>query len=77
MASYADARAAAGEWVLRIEDVDTPRTRDGAGDAIVAQLEQLGFRWDGAVEWQSTRTARYDDAIERLRAGGHVFACAC
>jgi len=77
MASYADARAAHGEWLLRIEDVDTPRTRPGAADAILAALERLGFEWDGPVWRQSTRTASYDDALEQLRATGHVYACAC
>jgi len=77
MASYADARAAHGEWLLRIEDVDTPRTRPGAVDAILAALERLGFEWDGPVWHQSARTACYDDALARLRATGHVYACAC
>jgi glutamyl-Q tRNA(Asp) synthetase len=77
MASYADARAAHGEWLLRIEDVDTPRTRPGAADAILAALERLGFEWDGPVWHQSARTAAYDDALEQLRVTGYAYACAC
>jgi glutamyl-Q tRNA(Asp) synthetase len=77
MASYADARAAHGEWLLRIEDIDMPRARPGAADAILAALERLGFEWDGPVWHQSARTASYDDALEQLRATGHVYTCAC
>jgi glutamyl-Q tRNA(Asp) synthetase len=77
MASYADARAARGEWLLRIEDVDGPRSRPGAAGAILAALERLGFEWDGPVWQQSERTASYDEALEQLRATGHVYACAC
>jgi len=77
VASYADARAAGGDWLLRIEDVDTPRTRAGAADAMLATLERLGFEWDGPVWHQSQRTSCYDEALGRLRALDRIFACAC
>ena len=77
LASYADARAAHGEWLVRIEDVDTPRTRAGAGDAILATLERLGFEWDGPVWRQSERTANYAEALRRLAARDLVYACVC
>lgn len=75
--SCLEARAAGGEWLLRIEDIDEPRTVRGAADAILHTLERLGFAWDGEVEWQSRRKAHYLAAFEGLRLAGAVFACAC
>jgi len=77
LASYCDARAAGGEWLLRIEDVDAPRARDGAEGQILAALERYGFAWDGGIVRQSERTSLYVEALARLREGGHAFACAC
>ncbi len=75
--SYLEARARGGRWLVRMEDVDTPRIVPGAADAILATLERFGFEWDDAVVWQSRRGDAYAEALERLRAGGHVFPCAC
>ncbi len=75
--SYLDARAAGGEWLLRIEDVDEPRTAVGAADSILRTLERLGFVWDGEVAYQSRRKALYRAAFERLRLSAAVFPCAC
>ncbi|MBI4989504.1 MAG: tRNA glutamyl-Q(34) synthetase GluQRS [Rhodocyclales bacterium] len=75
--SYLDARAAGGEWLLRMEDVDEPRTVAGAAAAILHSLERLGFAWDGEVVYQSRRKPLYRAAFERLRLAGAVFACAC
>jgi len=77
MASYADALAAAGEWLLRIEDVDVPRARPGAADAIVAALDRLGFEWTGDVWRQAERTTHYEQALECLRAQEAIYACVC
>ena len=77
LASYCDARAGGGEWLLRIEDVDEPRSRAGAEDAIVRALVRYGFRWDGDVERQSQRTSSYARALEALVAQGRAYACAC
>ena len=77
LASYCDARARRGEWLLRIEDVDEPRSRKGAEEAIVRALARYGFRWDGAIERQSMRTALYEDALESLIENGYAYACAC
>ena len=75
--SYLDARAQGGEWRVRIEDVDAPRTVPGAADAILRALEGFGFAWDDEVAWQSPRLEAYREALARLRAGGHVYPCAC
>src|SRR5688572_9083109 len=77
LASYCDARANGGEWLLRIEDVDVPRSRSGAEDAIVNTLARYGFTWDGAIERQSERTARYEFALARLIRDGHAYPCIC
>ncbi|HUP97547.1 MAG TPA: tRNA glutamyl-Q(34) synthetase GluQRS [Usitatibacter sp.] len=77
LASHLDARAAGGRWLVRIEDVDTPRTVPGAADAILRTLEAVGLHWDGEVVWQSKRTPLYEAALERLRAAGHVYGCRC
>jgi glutamyl-Q tRNA(Asp) synthetase len=77
MASYADARAARGEWLVRIEDVDTPRARAGAADAILNALERLGFEWDGPVWRQSQREAAYEAALGELASAGLAYRCAC
>lgn len=77
LGSYLDARAAAGEWLLRMEDVDAPRAVPGAAAAILGTLERLGFAWDGEVVYQSGRRPKYLAAFERLRRNAAVFACAC
>ena len=75
--SYLDARAAGGRWLVRIEDVDTPRNVPGAADEILATLEGLGFEWDGDVVWQSQRFDAYQALLDRLRLDGHLYPCAC
>ena len=77
LASWLDARAAGGEWFVRMEDVDTPRTVTGAEDAILRALEAFGLHWDGPVVRQSERTALYAAALERLRERGLVYRCKC
>jgi len=66
LASWLDARAHGGRWLLRMEDVDTPRTVPGAADAIMAQLDALGLHWDGGVMWQSQRNAAYQAALDEV-----------
>lgn len=77
MASWLDARAHGGRWRLRIEDVDAPRNVPGAAEGILAALARLGFVADGPVTWQSRHGAAYEAALERLRAQGRVYGCAC
>jgi glutamyl-Q tRNA(Asp) synthetase len=77
MASCCDARAAGGEWLVRIEDVDTPRSCDRVADGILTTLEAYGFEWDGEIIRQSGRTALYEAALDRLAAHRRIFACAC
>ena len=77
LASYCDARAAGGEWLVRIEDVDAPRAHRAAESAILETLERYGFEWDGEVVRQSQRNAAYAAALARLCAAGHAYECAC
>jgi glutamyl-Q tRNA(Asp) synthetase len=75
VASFADARSRGGRWLVRMEDVDTPRTAPGAADSILRTLEAYGLHWDGEVVYQSQRTMLYEEALFRLGAG--AFNCAC
>jgi glutamyl-Q tRNA(Asp) synthetase len=77
LASACDARHAGGQWLLRIEDVDLPRNRPGADDAILRSLERYGFAWDGPVLRQSARNDAYRDALAILQRNGDVYRCAC
>lgn len=77
LASWLDARAHGGRWLLRMEDVDTPRTVAGAADTIMAQLNALGLHWDGDVMWQSQRSAAYQSAFDTLAARGLIYGCGC
>jgi glutamyl-Q tRNA(Asp) synthetase len=77
LASWLDARAHGGRWLLRLEDIDTQRCKTAYADLICAQLRALGLEWDGAVVRQTDRLAAYEAALQDLQAGGHVYACAC
>jgi glutamyl-Q tRNA(Asp) synthetase len=77
VASWLDARANGGEWLVRIEDVDETRTVPGAAGAILRQLDAFGLAHDGEVVWQSRRKPVYEAALDRLRAQGLVYRCRC
>src|SRR5512137_2947196 len=77
LASWLDARAHGGAWLLRIEDLDPPRELAGAVRDIVATLAHFGMESDEPVVHQSARGALYEAAFEQLRAGGRLFGCAC
>lgn len=77
LASWLDARAHGGQWLVRIEDVDTPRCQPGAADFILHQLATCGLVSDGPVWVQSQRSAAYAQALARLQAAGLAYACAC
>src|SRR5437868_8410983 len=75
--SYLDARTHGARWLVRIEDLDTPRVIPGCADAMLRTLEAFGFEWDGEVLYQSTRRAAYSEAIATLHNAGRLFACSC
>ena len=75
--SYLDARTNGARWLVRIEDIDTPRVIPGCADEILRTLETFGFEWDGAVLYQSTRRDAYRAALAQLRDSGRLFDCSC
>jgi len=77
LASWLDARAYGGRWLVRIEDVDTPRCVAGAAEVILSQLAGCGLLPDDAPVRQSKRTAGCEQALERLRLHRAVYTCAC
>ncbi|MGE3296667.1 MAG: tRNA glutamyl-Q(34) synthetase GluQRS [Porticoccaceae bacterium] len=77
LASFLDARAHQGRWLLRIEDIDPPREVPGAAASIARQLDAHGLHWDGEILYQSGRATRYRDALQRLAARGLLFLCDC
>jgi glutamyl-Q tRNA(Asp) synthetase len=77
LASWLDARAHGGTWLVRIEDVDTPRCIPGADDVILQQLAACGLLPDAPPVWQSQRSAIYEAAVAQLQAQGDVYRCAC
>ena len=77
LASWLDVRAHQGRWLVRIEDVDTPRCIPGAGEQILNQLARCGLVPDGPVLWQSQRGEIYQQALDQLIAQGLAYPCGC
>lgn len=77
LASWLDARAHGGRWLVRIEDVDTPRCLPGAEATILAQLAACGLHPDETPQRQSGRTRAYQTALDRLIAQGWAYPCGC
>jgi len=77
LASWLDARAHQGTWLVRMEDVDTPRCVPGAAQHILQQLAICGLVSDEAVWVQSARGAAYASALTQLQAAGLAYPCAC
>jgi glutamyl-Q tRNA(Asp) synthetase len=77
LASWLDARASVGRWLVRMEDLDAPRNVAGAAEAILGQLDRCGLRADEPPLFQSTRAAHYERALDSLLAAGNAYPCAC
>ena len=77
LASYCQARSQQGQWLIRIEDVDTPRVVGGSVDLILADLEYFGFEWDGEILYQSDQFERYQAGLQQLLDQGYAYACEC
>ena len=77
LASWLDARAHGGRWLVRVEDVDTPRCPPGTAELILGQLAACGLHADEAPWWQSQRGAAYQAALQRLLDAGLAYPCAC
>lgn len=77
LASFLDARAYSGTWLVRMEDLDPPREVDGAASSILRSLEAHGLHWDQSVLYQSTRTDAYRAAFDTLLQLGLIYPCQC
>jgi glutamyl-Q tRNA(Asp) synthetase len=77
LASWLDAKAHGGQWLVRIEDVDTPRCVPGADQAILQQLAACGLCPDAPPVYQSQRSQLYQNALDQLRAQSLAYPCGC
>lgn len=77
LASWLDARAHGGCWLLRIEDVDRSRCKPGLDRMIIDQLARCGLYADEPPLWQAAREPLYAQALARLQAAGHAYPCGC
>ena len=77
LASYLHARQSAGQWLVRIEDIDPPREVPGAADRILTTLEAFDLEWDRDVHYQSARLAHYGSVAQSLLEDGRAFHCSC
>lgn len=77
LASFLHARSQQGRWLLRIDDLDTPRNVKGATDAILSTLESFGLYWDDSVVYQSQCLADYQDVLHELANKQLIYPCTC
>ena len=77
LGSWLDARKNGGKWLLRIEDLDTPRCIPGAAQQIQSQLLACGLSWDEEIIYQSERQEAYQRALERLNGLQSLYPCSC
>jgi glutamyl-Q tRNA(Asp) synthetase len=77
LASYLQARAQGGRWLIRIDDLDTPRNVAGADSIILQQLEAHGLEWDEAPRYQTQHALEYRDALSTLLSQHKLYPCTC
>ena len=77
LVSWLEARRHGGTWLLRIDDLDTPRNRPGSQTSILSDLKWLGLDWDGPAILQSHHRGRYHAWLSWLRRSGALFPCRC
>ena len=77
VASFLEARSQQGKWLLRMDDLDTPRNQKGAVSHILKTLEVFGLYWDESVIYQSQQEAFYQAAIKALQQKQHLYTCVC
>lgn len=75
--SWLMAKSAGGSWLVRIDDLDTPRQQPGMVDDILATLERFGLLWDGELSWQSRNRPAYEEAFQQLSRSGAIYPCHC
>ena len=77
LASYLQARSQQGQWLIRLDDIDTPRNVAGSNSLILQTLEDFGLHWDGEVAYQSKNLNHYHQALEQLIDQQQVYPCYC
>lgn len=77
VASYCDAKKQGGQWLLRIEDIDSTRCSNHAANEIIQSLIRYGFEWDGEVVYQSQRSEFYQHALDQLIERNWAYPCTC
>ena len=77
LASFLDARSQRHDWLVRIDDLDAPRSVPQAESQILRALEAHGLHWDGGVRRQSEQVDVYDEALVQLTRGGSLYGCTC
>src|SRR6187431_701872 len=77
LASYLDAKANGGQWLVRMEDLDPPREQAGAAGTILRSLDEHGLHWDGEVIYQSQRSHAYQACLNALLNAGFAYPCTC
>lgn len=77
MIAWLDARLRGGTFLLRMEDIDTPRVVAGSADRIIKDLSLLGLDWDGPLVYQSQCLDYYQDALAQLQSKDLIYPCFC
>jgi glutamyl-Q tRNA(Asp) synthetase len=77
VASFLEAQVRQGQWLLRIDDLDTPRNVAGAADEILRTLEVFGLHWDESIFYQSQHQQDYHIFIEKLWQQHVIYRCVC
>ena len=75
--SYLQAKSQQGQWLVRMEDIDSPRMQAGAADGILRTLERYQLLWDGDVWVQSHRLERYQQVLDLFKQQQLTYACNC
>lgn len=75
--SYLQAKSQRGQWLVRMEDIDSPRMVAGADSNILHTLEQFGLYWDDTVLYQSQRLERYQHILQQLKQQQLIYGCTC
>lgn len=77
VASFLESRYHNGDWLVRIEDLDSTRVSPDSSRYILHALESLGMNWDGKIIYQSRRQEAYQIALSELKSNGLIYPCAC
>lgn len=77
LAGFLQARQQQGQWLVRIDDIDTPRCVPGAADRILRTLERFGLHWDAEIHYQSRQLESYQQALQTLEEQGRLYPCVC